>query len=318
MTAARLGYFEQVSGAQAEDRRAQLGAIARHLGETAHYQVGVVGISLQTSIRRLHRQYATAYGAHAVEQPVHNSIRIEVRRTPLSLVHRRRFEVVANSHCQFLPTRMDAVLPHVEWAVSWQLPHVMPEYLQLHAAALEFRGQGLILAGQAGAGKSTLTVGLVRRGWNYLCDEFALIHAHDLNLRSYPRAICIKETGFGVLKDLGVGVDQGYCFSKGSKGAVTFLRAETVRADSLGVACPLRWVVFPTYAAGAEPELTPISRGEAAFALHEVCFNLNQCERLGLDVLAEAVRGARCFRLRTGDLTRSCELLEHMADESAQ
>lgn len=46
----------------------------------------------------------------------------------------------------------------------------------LHAAGLVARiGCGLLLVGDSGYGKSTLTIGLVRQGWGYLSDDAVLL-----------------------------------------------------------------------------------------------------------------------------------------------
>jgi hypothetical protein len=57
----------------------------------------------------------------------------------------------------------------------------------LHGACLEFKGDGLLLAGLSGAGKSTLSVALARRGfslisddWTYLSQEADELIAHGL------------------------------------------------------------------------------------------------------------------------------------------
>jgi len=233
---------------------------------------------------------------------------------PISMTHRRRYEVSANGHTQFTPTHFNSVLPHVEWAVSWELPRALPQFLQLHASVMEVQGAGVIFPGAAGVGKSTLTVGLIARGWRYLCDEFALLHSGSLDLHPYPRAICIKEPSFPVLRELGVPILREFCFSKGSKGAVTLLSPRSLRADAVAGVCPPRFVIFPQYTPGVEPSITPISRGEAAFALHEVCFNLLHCNRLAVDILAEAIRGANCFRLTAGNIHKTCDLLQSVIE----
>ena len=48
----------------------------------------------------------------------------------------------------------------------------------LHAAGVVTgAGQGLLITGDAGSGKSTLTIGLVRQGWRYLSDDAVLLRA---------------------------------------------------------------------------------------------------------------------------------------------
>ena len=60
-----------------------------------------------------------------------------------------------------------------------------------------------------------------------------------------------------------------------------------------------------------------MTRAEGAFALHRVCFNLFGCKQLGLDVLADVVRGAECYRLVSGEIHRTCDLVEKLVRKNA-
>ena len=276
------------------------------------FQIGVVPVSLRTSIGALHKQYTSLYRDFQVAECPGDPIRIAVQPSPFSLRHRRRYEISVNGRPRFAPARFDEVLPYVEWAINWELAEVMPQYLQLHASSMEVDGQGVIFPGISGSGKSTLTVALLTRGWRYLCDEFALIHTDTLDLHPYPRAICIKKAAFPVAESLGLIVKGGRHHHKGTKGEVVFLNPLVVHPHAIGRAVPIGFVVFPRYARGAEPTLIPISRAEAALDLHHVCFNLFGCRALGVDVLAAMVRGVSCYRLISGEIGKTCDLIEQL------
>jgi hypothetical protein len=298
---------------------------------TMHFGIGAVRVSLTTPIRRLRRQYEDLYRDFRRPAAHPEAVRIDVRRSPLSLRHRRRYEIRVNGRLRFEPNRFDEVLPYVEWSINWELARVMPQYLQLHASSMEVAGAGVIFAGASGSGKSTLTTGLVTRGWHYLCDEFALLHTGTLNLHPFPRAICIKKPSFPVVESLGIKLRGSRHYHKGTKGDVVFLNAADVNQSANGVnraaaggvnqagrasptavggICPVRHVIFPRYVQGAEPKLTPISRAEAAFDLHHVCFNLFGCGTPGVTVLTRMIRNAECHRLVSGEINRTCDLLE--------
>ncbi len=74
--------------------------------------------------------------------------------------------------------------------------------LLLHGAAVSRKGQGIILAGPAFAGKSTLVLELIRRGYDFLSDDAAPIDRRSGLLLPYPRAVGIRKSG-------GVGLPQG-------------------------------------------------------------------------------------------------------------
>jgi HprK-related kinase A len=286
--------------------------------QARHFRIGVISASLTTSVSDLMEQYTSLYRAFQIERPGDRAIHVEARPAPFSPWHRKRYVVRVNGRTQFEPARRDEVLPYVEWAINWEVPRVMPEYLQLHASSMEVDGCGVVFPGESGSGKSTLTAGLLARGWRYLCDEFALIHADTLELHPYPRAICVKRPSYPVIESLGLKIHGNRHYLKGAKGYVGFIAPLEVRSDAVGVACPIRYVILPKYTQGAEPALVPISRAEAAFALHGVCFNLLKCQAVGLDVLAEMVRGASCYRLISGEIQKTCDVVEQLVQGGYQ
>lgn len=66
----------------------------------------------------------------------------------------------------------------------------------LHAAALRAPdGRGVILAGSSGLGKTTLTLGLLRRGFGFLSDDIAALRRRDGWLDPFPRRLGVRPPG---------------------------------------------------------------------------------------------------------------------------
>ena len=61
----------------------------------------------------------------------------------------------------------------------------------LHAGAWVRNGSGILLPGQSYAGKSVMVNELVRDGWTYYSDEYALID-NGGNVHAYPRMIFLR------------------------------------------------------------------------------------------------------------------------------
>ena len=67
------------------------------------------------------------------------------------------------------------VVPMFELDLYQQVAvHAAPGWL-LHAAALEYEGGAYVFAGPSGAGKTTLTLELMNRGWRLITEEMVLI-----------------------------------------------------------------------------------------------------------------------------------------------
>ena len=59
--------------------------------------------------------------------------------------------------------------------------------LVVHSAVLQFRKRIVLLVGSSGAGKTTLTLGLLNQGWKFLSDELAPLAPGNGFVRPFPR-----------------------------------------------------------------------------------------------------------------------------------
>ena len=303
-----------------------------------HFSIGAVTVSLRSDCRWCTDEYLSLYAPYARNSVNGQAIEVEIRsehrfpwrrgpytiRSPRSKVQSPRSEVQSPCTADLRPWTFDLrpgvegfkvshrheVLPHLEWFINWRIIRTRDEYVQLHASSLEVGGRALILPGNPGCGKSTLTAGLLARDWSYLCDEFALIDPVTRQIHPFPRALCMKEPSFAVVDRLGLRLSRQTPYHKATKGRVAFLNPLDVRTDVVGQPSPVRWVVFPNYVPGASPTLEPMTRSQAAYELARQCFNFRAHEGRAVDVLADVVRGAKCYQLTAGDIDSTCDLIE--------
>lgn len=277
--------------------------------EVAHFQIGVIGVSLHCPYGPALRDFCSLYDDCRVEVPPPDAIRVDVKPTRLGRMKRRRYEVWADDEHRFTVWNNPSVLPHIEWAINWHIMLYQPRYYQIHAGVVECDGQGVILPAGPGCGKTTLTAGLVRSGWRYLSDEFALIDPDDLRLRAYPKALCVKEGSFAVLDAMGLRAARRRDYQKGQKGRVTFVKPSELNPSAIGGRCPVRFVMFPKFEAARSPRVREMSRAEAVLRLNEVSFNFTKYRAAGVQIMADIVREARVFELDAGPVDETVELV---------
>jgi len=282
-----------------------------------HYRIGPVSVRLRCDVRdalhdfhRLYRRYESAFPL-----PDALDVRVEARRSRRSL--RAYYYILADGEERFSVRSRNAVLPHIEWAVNCAVMDTLPRYYQIHAGVVARDGVGLILPAQPQSGKSTLVAGLLQRGWRYLSDEFALIDPSTLRLTAYPKAICIKRGSFHVVRRLGLTFAFDRDHNKGVKGRVRFIDPHSIRDDVVSGPVPVRLVIFPKYAGPGSPVLEPVSRARAVFELSRFSFTLTRFRSLAVDLLADVVENASCFRLQAADLGQSCDLIERCFQDAA-
>jgi len=63
----------------------------------------------------------------------------------------------------------------------------------IHAGVVSWRGRAILLPGATHAGKSTLVTELIKRGADYMSDEYAVVDAEG-SVYAYPRPISMRST----------------------------------------------------------------------------------------------------------------------------
>lgn len=272
------------------------------------FQIGVVGVCVSSQVAAVANDYWRLY--HCWQTPPDTgALHVSVVRGRSRWTGRRRYIIRGGEDELFRVKHREQILPHLEWAINWQVVRHLDRFLQIHAAVVCRDGGCLVLPGSPQSGKTTLCAGLVARGWRFLSDEFALIDPQTLRVYPYPKAMCIKSGSFAVVRRSGWALDARTRYKKGRKGRVAYLSVST-SPNLIGSACPIRWVAFPRYAPNRPPRVACMSRGHAAFMLRQLSFNFDRFGDRGLGVISRAVRGARTVQLESGDLADTCDLID--------
>ncbi len=299
---------------------------ARSTAATVRFEIGEIGVELRSGSRAIVREFLGLYEPYLLalepacrdknvlaghrETPEPNLVSVEVRDERRFPWQRGPYALRGESGKGIRLERRFEVLPHLEWLINWEVIQHRNEFLQLHAASLSREGLGLVMPGHTGSGKTTLTAALLARGWSYYCDEFALIHPETLALHPFPRALCIKEPGFEVVDRLALRLERKTPYQKVTKGRVAYLNPLDIRTDIVSRPAPVRWMVFPRYAAGATPTLKPMSPAQAAYEAARQCFNFPVYRGRAVALLAAIVRSAACYQLISGEIEATCDLLD--------
>lgn len=223
----------------------------------------------------------------------------------------RRYRLLYGTGLLLSSDSKDDVLFHLFWHVDAEAFRQVGDFLLIHAGAVVSpEGEGIVMPGQAGSGKTTLTAGLVRAGFGYLSDEAAAIDPVTRRLYAYPKTLNLKEGSFALFADLRA-QDGKWPLLKGR----WHLRARDIRPDALGAACRLGHVIVPCFQEKAATEVTAISRAAAVAELWDNTWNLHLYKERALFLLGDAMRGASACRLVFGDLDEAVEAIRELATE---
>jgi hypothetical protein len=171
------------------------------------------------------------------------------------------------------------------------------DFLLLHAAAVVRVGGAVLLPAPPESGKSSLSIALLRMGFDYLSDELGAIDPVTGRIYPYPKRIWVTDGSLEFFPGLKERLQDRQGLS--AELLKRYVRPEDVDA-AVGSAAPVRLVVFPTDDHQGPPRLAGLSRAETVHQLAANTFNMPTYGERGLVRLSEIAREAPAYRLDGG------------------
>jgi hypothetical protein len=284
---------------------------SRLAGRGVALQCGPLVMQIGSALRELAEPIRFLYQDFALADDELCDFDVRVERHARWRVGRQATTLV-DGRPAFDPFTRRHALPMLEWAINWCTFTRPNQYLLLHAAVVERGATALLISGQPGAGKSTLTAALALRGWRLFSDEVAAIVPGSRHVLPLPRPLSLKNDSIDLIRRFSKEAAIGPSTPGTRKGTVAHMRPpheSVARADE--PATP-RWVVFPRFRAGASTEVRQISRAEALLRLGGESFNYSLLGTTGFETLADVVDDCLCFELTYGDLHESVTAVEDL------
>ena len=186
----------------------------------------------------------------------------------------------------------------------------------VHAGAAAGPRGAVIVAGRSGQGKSTLVLGLVRRGLALLSDELALLDPRAGLVRAYPRAVHVRPTTIRLIPELAALEGRPrYELGGGSEWSVPAAEVATLLSSRVTDAAPPAAVVL--LGGTPDPTAAPTIRDELpAVATLELLRSTwaTSADFAGtLEAVGGMLSGVPCVRLSVGEFDRTIDtLLAHL------
>ena len=181
----------------------------------------------------------------------------------------------------FKPLPASQAFALLEWGMNWCIAGQAHHYLLLHAAVLERNGHAVILPGDPGAGKSTLTAALMLSGWRLLSDELAMIDRDDGLVVPLARPVSLKNRSIEIIRSFDSRAVFGDIAHDTHKGTVSHLRPSADSVARMGEKARAAHIVFPRWQDGAEVALRPRPKADAFMHAANHAFNYSMLGRLG-------------------------------------
>ncbi len=196
----------------------------------------------------------------------------------------------------------DRLLTYLDWLAVAQALEATVQCAVFHCAALVRDGTAVLLLAKSGAGKTTLTLGLMQRGWEPLTDDIVLVDRATLSVSAFPRSFHLDDATKALLTDPSLIEWPAHLagYARPSRWAEGAYRPHTIVVVERCVTCP--------------SSRSPILQAEAAGALVASAIRNPLPKSEVVRIAAELVAGARSFvRLRNGHLDGALNLVEGAA-----
>jgi len=197
---------------------------------------------------------------------------------------------------------------NVMWLLFWRLLRVRADAIFFHASALGMDGQGTMLVGPSGGGKSTMSLALAARGHNFLSDEVAAYEPASGQLCPFRRPVGIKPGPRSDAVEKGLSVENREKISR--DGFVRFdISALFPVEDAQPV--PLRNIVFLRGFADT-PSLSRISPGRNEIGELQPLMSsfLNASHAKRIFELTRLLSASNVYELRLGNPDETAAYLE--------
>ncbi len=184
----------------------------------------------------------------------------------------------------------------------YQLANCSQGGMLFHAGALGLpgKGQGWLLPGGIGAGKTTLTAWLLTRGLDYLTDELVFVPDGAETMQTFARPLNLKKTARAALRDhfdFERHADHMLSTSAGDLISPEALQPARLAGAPGATATRVSTIIFPHYQAGSDFVWRPLSKAQAGLALMKCLVNARNLPEHGFPQISRLAKTVPAYRL---------------------
>lgn len=197
-----------------------------------------------------------------------------------------------------------------EMGMNLQLALGERHFLLLHAASLERDGRALILTGESGSGKSTMSALLGASGWRFMGDEFVLIEPATGLAHPFPRPVSLKNESIAVISALLPETRFGPLLRGTPKGDVRHLRPDPAAIARMEEPATPALILFPCF--GPPGAIRDVAASETFVRLTQASTNYVALGEAGFTALSRVVTTLPARAIDYPDTATGIALIEQL------
>lgn len=186
--------------------------------------------------------------------------------------------------------------------------------LALHAGCLHRNGKALLILGEPGAGKTTLTSWLTGRGFVYGGDDITVVSS-DGRVLGLPFLPSVKAGGWKLLASVYDNLARLPVHVRPDRRRVRFPKPSELAGGEM---TEIGWIIKLRRRRAGPTKLEPITSALALkHLLAEAASQGEALQRPSLDVMIQAIAGAQCRQLHYTQLEDASRLLMRLCDDES-
>lgn len=179
----------------------------------------------------------------------------------------------------------------------------------LHAGVVSKSGRAILVAGESGAGKSSLIAWLVEYGFDYLTDEIAILKDQRSEVGGLRRAIVLKPGSMEIVQNF----DVFRRMKPVVAGRHRMLMPEGAGQADPDPAAKCGLIIFPKFAAGSEMQIEPLTAAQSGLKLVSCNINARNFPDGGFRAVSALARQAPAVTLKYGNYDQLPGMIEALA-----
>jgi HprK-related kinase A len=280
------------------------------------FQTGPFVVRLQTSLATVAEGVEILYGEFPLlldEEFADFHISLRLPRTLRRWI-RPQVIYTYNGECPFPPLPFTQAFPFFETGLNWSIYSEVFNYLIIHAAAVERGGHAAILPAPPGSGKSTLTAGLIHRGWRLLTDELTLVSLTTKRIVPLVRPVSLKNQAIDIIQQFAPSSVIAAKCRNTAKGTVAYLRPPTESVTHMLEPAIPRWLIYPQFSSKADLTFSALGKTVTFSRLADGLVNYTVLGSAGFSLLTNLIDELDCYEFTYSDLNEAIAWFDRLVE----